>query len=401
MRQQADIVVVGGGPIGLWTSVQTKLRNPDKKIVILEKYPDYQRSNNLKLDLSSLEGIPQDRRLKAIVKEWKEIVKRQGTLPTNVIENKLKKLSQELDIKIITPRHVTDPIALENEFSDTTLFIAADGAHSLAREALFGKEDQFASYETLQYIAEIKYQVEGDGEAFKKLTEAYRTLKLAGCVATEHVGKTKNGLTPITLRLFIDKKTYEKIAPFTQFKKPCSLNDPRLDPELKRQIMTWLNAKELIKKEKRLENSVNITTTHLSAYEAKAFVMRKPNGKIWCIVGDAAIGVPFFRSMRNGLLCGTELSKALTAFFANRNAPRPVVKRSVWQRLWQKGSEDPFSAYSRFAHRLARWETFIAKMKNFFIRFYFWFVQISGKVPWQINKWSYVQARQFRLNSSS
>ena len=65
------------------------------------------------------------------------------------------------------------------------LFSLRPTAHvSLARQALFGKEDQFAQYETLQYIAEVKYQVQGEAESLKSFTEAYRTLKLAGLCAT-------------------------------------------------------------------------------------------------------------------------------------------------------------------------------------------------------------------------
>ena len=213
--------------------------------------------------------------------------------------------------------------------------------------------------------------------------------------------QNKNRDHSIVLRIFIDKQTYDKIAAHTQFKKPCDLNDPSLDPKLKSQIVIWLNAKELLKNEKRLKNSVKITTTHLSTYQSKAFVKRKENGKIWCVVGDAALGVPFFRSMRNGLLFGTELSTALTAFFTSRNAhPQASVNRNILQRLWNNGTSDPLDSYSHYACRLARWEIFIAKIKNLFIRFYFWFVQVSGKVPWQINKWSYIQAKQFRQGAA-
>ncbi|MCV4821046.1 hypothetical protein OFM15_33725, partial [Escherichia coli] len=78
--------------------VQARLCNPDKKIVVLEKYADYQRNNNLKLDEDSLNGIPEDSRLLSIVKEWKETLHKYKTLPTNLIENRLKELAQKLGI---------------------------------------------------------------------------------------------------------------------------------------------------------------------------------------------------------------------------------------------------------------------------------------------------------------
>ena len=32
-----DVITLGAGPVGLWTTIQLKLRNPEKSFVIFEK----------------------------------------------------------------------------------------------------------------------------------------------------------------------------------------------------------------------------------------------------------------------------------------------------------------------------------------------------------------------------
>lgn len=45
------VVVVGGGPVGLWTASQLKLSTPHLNVVILEKRDTYVREHTLKLDI--------------------------------------------------------------------------------------------------------------------------------------------------------------------------------------------------------------------------------------------------------------------------------------------------------------------------------------------------------------
>lgn len=135
-----NTVVVGGGPVGLWTAVQAKIRNKNANIVIFEKHEEYQRKHVLKISKSSLKGAPKHPKLDPIIKEFTA----HPMIRTSVIEGKLKKLAQELGIEI---RH---------EAMDKTSY-RTDAAHgrvarAFNRYASYAK--RLAFFETL--IARIK-----------------------------------------------------------------------------------------------------------------------------------------------------------------------------------------------------------------------------------------------------
>jgi len=50
----ADVVIIGGGPVGLWTAVQVKKRQPDAHVRVYERYGAYQRSHILRLENFSM-----------------------------------------------------------------------------------------------------------------------------------------------------------------------------------------------------------------------------------------------------------------------------------------------------------------------------------------------------------
>ena len=69
-QQSPDVVFVGGGPVGLWTAIQTKLLT-NKNILIIEKYLEYKRADiRLNIDSSSFAGVPDYEPLKALIQKW-------------------------------------------------------------------------------------------------------------------------------------------------------------------------------------------------------------------------------------------------------------------------------------------------------------------------------------------
>lgn len=379
-----DVLFIGGGPVGLWTAIQTKLHNHSLKVVILEKHQEYQRKHILNISMSSLRGIPNHEGLK----ELSRVIKASNNIRTSELEDRLKRIAQDVGIEI-RAENVDQPERLKEKFPNTKVFVGADGSHSIVRENIFGGE--LSVEENLQYIAEVKYEVHGQGRKLNTIKEAYPTQKIMRSVATEHVGSESNGITPITLRLFINKETYEEMAP-ASFKNPYhfATHQEVIAKKLKENIMTWLNVKEEVLKEQRVVDSEKITVTRLSIYASKTFVKQDGNAT-WCLVGDAAFGVPFFRSLNNGLLSGTKLAKAISKSFAIQHALSSIKDSAL-----QGNVSKPFAQYASYVRKLSDYETFIARIKNLFIRFYLWFVKISSIVPWQVNKWSEARIIKFK-----
>jgi hypothetical protein len=50
----SEIVIVGGGPIGCWTAIQAKRRNPELDVTIYERFENYQRDHIMTIRRKSL-----------------------------------------------------------------------------------------------------------------------------------------------------------------------------------------------------------------------------------------------------------------------------------------------------------------------------------------------------------
>ena len=49
-RRAGKVVIVGAGPVGLWTAIQLLKREPALEVVLLERHESYARSHVLRLD---------------------------------------------------------------------------------------------------------------------------------------------------------------------------------------------------------------------------------------------------------------------------------------------------------------------------------------------------------------
>ena len=80
-----------------------------------------------------------------------------------------------------------------------------------------------------------------------------------------------------------------------------------------------------------------------------------PAEVIYALVGDAAFGVPFYRSLNNGLICASDLAAALSA--------HGDAAGNGW-RAEGPGGSAPLEAYARGVERLAVSETAAARMRG-------------------------------------
>lgn len=366
----AGIAIIGGGPVGLWTACQLKILRPEVDVTVYEKHPFYQRIHPLTIHHSSLANAPDDARIQEIIQGFKES-KPQGwfwkssKISTKRIEDDLQSLATKVGVRILKNTPIENCRSLKN----VRLVIGADGSHSTVRKEIFG--EKIHSRKQLNRIVEVKYQVLGETEKLSIIKQAYSNIKTSNSLIEEHVGApNEDGTTPVTLRFFVAQKEYEPLQDAT-FKKPYTID--QLPPSLMKTVKERLALRAKLLNEVRVQNSEKVSAIPLETYSSSSFV--KKEGEVtYCLVGDAAFGVPFNQSLNNGLACGTKLASRISAGLENTEK---LDSRLSW--------------YNWYVHILSRKEILIATIKNFFIQLADWIIYINSKMPWQYIKSSPLQ----------
>jgi hypothetical protein len=215
----------------------------------------------------------------------------------------------------------------------------------------------------MQYVVEVKYQANGAAGHLDFLDE-YKANKLLSHMAFEYTGKEKEGVTPVTLRFFVDRKTYDAI-PEASFKSPVMLGDQRIPARLVKDINTYMNIRKVCVGEEYREGSGKMTKLVLSLYAAREYSVTE-KGRSWFLVGDAAMGVPYFRALNSGMLVGSQL-----AFILTREHLSNASKTRLYNACRPVNIALEFSA---------------ARFKNLGIKTYDQFRQASANVPWEVVK---------------
>lgn len=352
-----DVLVVGAGPVGLWTAICLKVSDPTLNIVAADQYAAYERDNPLILERSSFNAMPQHPKIQALVDEiFTKDGKQVSTvkLNTNRIEELFLNAASELNIDVRRgPENKIGPLdALKEEFRSAKIIIGADGSKSKIREEQFGA---LASSNDLQHIAQIKYTTEVPHPQRAHKIQQVAFMKMVRNVVTEVPKNPKEGDATGTMNLLftVDKSTYNEIKD-ASFKKPYSLE--QCPKTLQRRVRYWMNARH------ETSDSIKVSSITLNSYKSRDFVKVDPtNGRVVGLVGDAAFGVPYFRSLNNGIRCGTEFAKA--AIQNNR------------------GDVKAMKVYNSFVHRLAWWEMGIAYFKSLALRIINMYINTIGWLP--------------------
>lgn len=368
-----DLVIVGGGPVGQWVAINAKKHNPALDIQIYERYQEYQRAHVLRLrHLATLLYARHDRSQREN-EFYREVMghslaetfyKAAGHvfIRTNDLEAALSSYARDLGVRT-TYQKIDDPAMAMALHHDCRLFVAADGAHSQMREKLMGSS-ALREY-PLQYVAEVKYQAAGPTGKLEFLGDNYFANKKIPHMIFEYVGREKEGVTPVTLRAFMDRKTYEAM-PEASFKKPLSLEGGALPQSLADSIQTYMDVRQLRAGEEAIQQSIKISKLTLSMYAARRFA-RMEDDRAWFLAGDAAMGVPYFRSLNAGFFVGSQLSYILSReSLSGRNKVR---------------------AYNAVRPFDVAWEFTTARSKDILLTAYNDFRTLSADVPWEFMTW--------------
>ncbi len=371
----ANIVIVGAGPVGLWTAIQIKKRNPALDIQMYEKHDVYQRSHVLKLDYWSMLLYGRQAKSDREKQFYDEVTGKSLTkiitqatksifIRTNDLESSLKSFALDLGIKI-DKKNILSVMDAEELHPECERFLAGDGAKSNMRQQLLG-ETSLTEIE-LQHIVEVKYQVSGKACALNPLWDHFKTNKTHKHMAFEYVGKEKAGVSPVTLRFFLDKDTYQSL-PEASFKAPLTLEAKTLPISLQSDIESYIKIREkasasLGENEAFIAGSAKISKLTLSLYAAKEFSIKRGD-KTWFLVGDAAMGVPYFRALNSGMILGSRLAQIMCGKFLGVNI-------GIDKQILLYNIHRPMHIATEFA---------IARGKNMGLQSYDWFRKMTAEL---------------------
>lgn len=307
-----DIVFVGAGPIGLYTAVQTKLMNPELHIELVEKHRQYQRDHTLNLDQKSFRKSYQgNEEFQRLLVSWGSRVR------TSQIETDLLGFATMLGIRI--RYHEIHEIAeVRTMYPEALVIVGADGSHSIVREQLMPWTQPLQN--ELKYMAQVKYEVEGASRSLRHMTERLRVVDRSNHPVIESVGRETEGRTPVTLSMLINKEEYALLKDADiGFRNPVLARSPRFSdpnlvaPKLQDTIRTWIGGRAYETRERINADSIVVTPINLVEYFSDQVVFHR-EGVDYYLVGDAAFGVPFFRSINNGFKSSNVLSKVLSQY---------------------------------------------------------------------------------------
>ena len=384
-----ELVIVGAGPVGLWTAIQIKILLPGINVVIHEKYTEYRRKHVLQLAKASMSKAPSEERIQTLISRIPTVVR------TSDLETWFRELAENLGISIVFEA-VENVEALCSRYPNASMVIGADGSRSLIRRQIMN--DKFAVKDDLRYIIELKYEVHGsEARELQFMYEFYATQKLINYIVFEAVGSQKKerptDTTPVTIRFIVPKDIYMAMQPAT-FKSPYELpRDCLLIPEsLYEAIKIWLNARKYCIGEERVAGSERITALNLTIYQSEAFI-KNHNGLIYALVGDAAFGVPFYRALNNGLLSGSKLAFCVRDYLCPH---RSALYRNPFKRI--KYSDDPINDYNWYVNKLARKEMKIARAKSRYLYAVQLMNRCASTLPWQMVYWDSSKIESFKAD---
>jgi 2-polyprenyl-6-methoxyphenol hydroxylase-like FAD-dependent oxidoreductase len=385
-----ELVIVGAGPVGNWTGVQHLKRAPDAAVTLYERKPVYSRDHGLTIgresfmqwsdvgpdnvqflteiynaqancavainpervtapDLSGLQG--------GRFETWRALPKLLDIRNLDferITRNEVCRLGAKVNIE-----EVASPEEVMDRHPNCSNFVAADGAHSKMRTALWGKDCLIER----DIYPSLDFNYASHGQAGYLRVNTYD--KLAHVYA-ENIGIATNGQSSINLRFIVSPEEYNAL-PEANFRRPLIVTPDApfwqglptsrwYGRNLQQDFYDLMALRAQHAREEPTDDPIRMTKIMLSKYRAKEFatsVMHKGRKVNWYLVGDAAMGMPFYRSINSGLILGSQL-----AYLLNANWVPEAARTGVYNYYTR-----PFRVTREFA-RGAKTEARIVFYKN-------------------------------------
>lgn len=327
------VVVVGGGPVGLWFAIQLKALLPPSAIVrVHEKRTTYERTHALRisdyafkqmLDYDTSDGTaPAAYHRNAVAHALRQLrTKWQPRTRTAVVEQDLKILAETCGVQL---RYGAAVETLQQLIADErpSAIICANGAGSAFRKELSEithEPQEFRHEKRLGYLLQCKYDVQGDYHtqkgnwaAFCRNFHAHSTFfnVLAGRYVPDQ------DITPITAFALLDDETASSMGDAFSGRPITSLDD--LEERMKDSSLRNDIASVLIEPRSHTDTrpTILMDTLKISVLPAAYTVASCPACIAHCVptflVGDAAMGL----ALEKGLNFGWHISSRLAHVIA-------------------------------------------------------------------------------------
>ena len=349
-----DVIFIGAGPIGLLGAIQLKLSCPDLNILMFDKHEVPSRNHSMYVNQDSFSGMDRSQ----------EFAKILDSISSKVIISDLEKLLRDYAQSIgitIKYQEVKNFEELTQQYPDTNYFVGSGGLRGIVHPQVFQNDNQVN--ETLRYAVEVKYKAVGKTRSLNKVTELPGVIAHTKHLVSEYVGHLKNEVTPISLRIFVDESTHERMKKAT-FKEPYTLADKNKIPsELFETITHYLRARHHLANEEIVEGSLKISALTLSIYASRSFCTRWGKKTIFQI-GEEAFACPFYRSFNDNASCIPAFTKAMKALLEKKPVIHDKISSSTIFSISQE-QQEPLSYYQHTIQSLVNSEIRTIAVLNF------------------------------------
>ena len=342
------VVVVGGGPVGLWFAIQLKaLLPPSATVRVHEKRETYERTHALRisdlafkqmLDYDTSDGTtPAAFQRNAVAHALRQLrAKWQPRTRTATVEQDLKALAQTCGVQL---RYGTAVQTLQHLIAEErpSAIICANGAGSIFRKELAElahESQEFLHNKKLGYLLQCKYDVKGNYHiqkgnfaAFRRNFAAHSTFfnVLAGRYVPEQ------DITPITAFALLDDETARSMGDAFSGRPVTSLDD--LEERMKDSGLRNDIAAVLIEPSSCTDPNPSIVLETLkisvlpAAYSVASCAACIAHGVPAFLVGDAAMGL----ALEKGLNFGWHIASRLAHVIAYSTQEQTAVASHVAQ----------------------------------------------------------------------
>lgn len=344
---RGTVLIVGGGPVALWTAIQLRLLLPTQHILVAEKRTEYTRHHIVLLDAAVLQ-TPLAAKSIVLQRMLTTVLRDGGAIAISELERQLAALASLLDIRLVYDREYPALSA-----SNVVAIVGADGAHSTVRRLHFNNALQ--TYDGTMYAVELRYDARGATPLSG--VQQYALIKAAGRLISEHVSHG----TRVSVRFVVSGAEYVAFSGATAAAPWSFAQENEMPPAVLRAMRLWLGARAHYAGETRFTTSEQISSVSLAPYRSVCFSRPATCGRAPIfLVGDAAFGVPFFRALNNGLRCGTALARLLGE------------------------GEDMSPTYEAYVSLLADTEIESVRSKRSLMDVAAIWCNVSSRVPWEV-----------------